>query len=127
EIRLPPTASPPRMKILAERRIASTEQRGAPEPVRDQAPLSRSGPSSAVRVINPRTASPAFIGALDIDSVPAGSTVFIDAKLAGATPLQVTELRAGSHVVRIVRDGHRRWTASVPVPADKRTRIKATL
>jgi chromosome segregation ATPase len=126
-IRLPPSASPPRMKVLAERWIASTEPRVAPEPVPAQKPLSRSGPSSAVRIINAPTASPVFFGALDIASDPAGSTVFIDGKLVGETPLQVTALRAGSHVVRIVRDGHRRWTASVPVPADKRTRIKATL
>ena len=95
--------------------------------MRAQKPLSASGPSSAVRVITTPAASPAFIGALDIESDPAGSTVFIDGKLAGETPLQVPELRAGSHVVRIVRDGHRRWTASVPVPADTLTRIKVTL
>jgi hypothetical protein len=126
-IHVPPTAPPPRMKVLAERRIASTEQRRSPEPVRAQKPFSGFERSSAVSVIKSPTSLPAFIGALDIESDPAGSTVFIDGKVVGETPVHVTDLRAGSHVVWIVRHGYQRWTASVPVPADKRTRIKATL
>ena len=53
--------------------------------------------------------------------------MFLDRKYVGETPVQLTELRAGSHVVWIERDGYQRWTASVLVAADKQTQIAATL
>lgn len=62
-----------------------------------------------------------------VDSEPAGSAVFVDRQLVGETPLELTQLRAGSHVVRIERDGYDRWTAAVLVAADKQTRVSATL
>jgi hypothetical protein len=83
--------------------------------------------SSTASVAKVPISSPVFTGALDIESDPQGSSVFIDRKYVGRTPIQLSELRAGSHVVWILRDGHQRWSASVLVPADKRTHIKATL
>ena len=34
-------------------------------------------------------------------------------------------LRAGSHLIWIERDGYRRWTRVVQVPADRVTRVSA--
>jgi PEGA domain len=68
-----------------------------------------------------------YVGALTIDSAPPGSAVFIDRQLVGKTPLELTRLRAGSHVVRIERDGYDRWTTAILVAADKQTRVSARL
>ena len=68
-----------------------------------------------------------FVGTLTVDSEPAGSAVFIDRELVGETPVELTRLRAGSHVVRIERDGYDRWTTAVHVAADKLTRVNAGL
>jgi hypothetical protein len=68
-----------------------------------------------------------YIGALMVDSEPMGSVVFVDRQQIGETPLQLTRLRAGSHVVRIERDGYDRWTQAVLVVADKETRVSAKL
>ena len=56
-----------------------------------------------------------------------GSAVFIDRTYVGETPVQLKQLRAGSHTVWIQREGYQRWTASVLVSADRQTRVAATL
>jgi hypothetical protein len=68
-----------------------------------------------------------FLGGLLVESRPTGARVYVDGRLLGTTPMTVPELRAGSHVVRLELDGHRRWTASVQVVAGERTRVAASL
>jgi hypothetical protein len=68
-----------------------------------------------------------FIGALTIESEPLGATVFVDQQLLGETPVHLKSLRAGEHLVRLEHEGFERWTASVRVPADQQTRVRAAL
>jgi chromosome segregation ATPase len=68
-----------------------------------------------------------YVGALTVDSEPAGSAVFVDREFVGETPLELTGLRVGSRVVRVERDGYDRWTTAVLVAADKQTRVSARL
>jgi hypothetical protein len=70
--------------------------------------------------------APFYVGTLSIDADPGGD-VFIDRENAGHTPLRLTNLRAGSHLIWVERDGYRRWTRVVPVPADRITRLSAEL
>jgi hypothetical protein len=125
-IQVLPTGLPGHLINHSERRIAP-EKKQSVERVRTKNPSVTARQSSAASVAKAPISSPVFIGALDIASDPPGSSVFIDRKYVGRTPIQLSELRAGSHVVWIVRDGHQRWTASVLVPADVRAHIKATL
>jgi hypothetical protein len=67
-----------------------------------------------------------FVGTLSIDAAPSGQ-VFIDREAAGQTPLRVQNLKAGSHLVWIEREGYRRFTRVVQVPADRVSRIWADL
>jgi chaperonin cofactor prefoldin len=68
-----------------------------------------------------------FTGVLVVASVPTGAAVFIDQKQVGTTPLELTRLRAASHVIRIEHAGYERWTTALLVPADKQTRVSANL
>ena len=45
----------------------------------------------------------------------------------GKTPVRVSGLRAGSHLVWIEREGYRLWTRVVAVPADNVTRVSVAL
>ena len=67
-----------------------------------------------------------YVGALSIDANPGGE-VFINRQDAGRTPLLVEKLKAGSHLVWIEREGYRRWTRVVQVPADRVSRVVAEL
>ncbi len=78
------------------------------------------------RVSAPAVARVNYVGTLSIDSSPGGN-VFIDRKAAGRTPLRAANLRAGSHLVWIEREGYRRWTRVVPVSADRVSRVSAEL
>ena len=66
------------------------------------------------------------MGTLSIDAARAGE-VSIDRQVAGRTPLRAENLRAGSHLIWIEREGYRRWTRVVAVPADRVTRVSAKL
>lgn len=66
-------------------------------------------------------------GVLQVDSRPRGAQVFVDGRLVGTTPLMLTEVRPGSHAVRIDLRGHRRWVASVDVAPGERQRVAASL
>jgi hypothetical protein len=68
-----------------------------------------------------------YVGTLAIDADPNGAVVLINRKIMGRTPLRLTELRAGSHLVWIEREGYRRWTGVVLVPANQVTRVNADL
>jgi hypothetical protein len=67
-----------------------------------------------------------FVGTLTIDAQPAGE-VFVNRRRAGPTPLRLDNLRAGSHLIWIERDGYRRWTRVVAVVANRVSRISASL
>jgi serine/threonine-protein kinase len=68
-----------------------------------------------------------FIGVLAIDSRPPGAHVFVDGKPAGTTPLEMSSVDAGSHVLRLEMDGYQRWTSAVRVVAGERNRVTASL
>jgi molybdenum-dependent DNA-binding transcriptional regulator ModE len=68
-----------------------------------------------------------FVGTLAVESSPPGAAVFINRQRVGVTPLEVQGLQSGSRVIWIERDGYRRWTAAVDVPADRLTRVSAKL
>ena len=70
--------------------------------------------------------APRYVGTLSIDSSPGGE-VFLDRQSAGLTPLRLTNLRAGSHLIWIERDGYRRFTRVVQVPSGRVTRLSAEL
>ena len=82
-------------------------------------PISKGEPRPPARTVS-------YVGTLTIDSEPGGE-VFIDRASAGHTPLRVERLKAGSHLVWIERDGYRRWTRVVEVPADRVSRVVADL
>jgi len=67
-----------------------------------------------------------YVGSLSIDSQPGGE-VFLDRESAGHTPLRLTNLKAGSHLIWIERDGYRRFTRVIEVPSDRVTRLFADL
>ena len=76
----------------------------------------RATASGGTRSSTPVPATPAtlghYSGTLIIESKPPGAKVYVDNKLTGTTPLSVQNVPAGSHAVRLERDGYRRWSSS---------------
>jgi len=71
-------------------------------------------------------AATTYFGTLSIDAEPGGD-VYIDRRMVGRTPQRVANLRAGSHLVWIERDGYRRYTTVVQVPANRVSRVSVAL
>lgn len=68
-----------------------------------------------------------FTGDLEIESDPAGATVLIDRRQVGKTPLQLHNVRIGSHVIWIERHGYRRSTRFVTVRAGSKVQVRSAL
>jgi hypothetical protein len=101
-----------------------------PEPAPEASvPVSPPRPTGQARA-QPRTERAPrepFVGTLSVEAVPAGGEVFINRRSVGKTPVRLSGLRAGSHLVWIERAGYRRFTRVVTVPADQVTRVSVAL
>jgi hypothetical protein len=89
-------------------------QRGARSPS-DATPPTQDVPSAALT------------GSLYVDSRPRGANVLIDGKRVGQTPLNLSEVSVGSHVVVIEMAGKKTWTATSLVTAGKIARVTGSL
>ena len=113
-----PPAVAPRVVIPAAAVTPVRDVQARDTPARD-APVRVAAPPAARPIVN-------YVGTLSIDADPAGD-VFIDRKAVGKTPMRAENLKAGSHLVWIERDGYQRFTRVVQVPADRVTRLVADL
>jgi hypothetical protein len=68
-----------------------------------------------------------YKGMLSVTADRPGARVFVNRKSVGTAPVRLRNLRAGAHLVWVERDGFRRWTKVVTVPAEKITRVSADL
>jgi hypothetical protein len=114
-------------QLVPEEPVA--ESTPAPQPVAlvaaaTAAPVT--GPEPTIAEEQPVPSPVEFVGTLSIDAAPGGQ-VFIDREAAGQTPLRVQNLKAGSHLVWIEREGYRRFTRVVEVPANRVSRVWADL
>ena len=69
----------------------------------------------------------AAFGVLQVESRPRGARVFVDGRLVGTTPMVLSEIRPGTHAVRIDLSGYRRWVTTVDVAPGERQRVAASL
>ena len=68
------------------------------------------------------------IGEIDVDSTPTGATVVIDGQPHGATPLpSAVVVNAGTHSVRVSKDGFNMFESQVLVAGKQRRAVSATL
>jgi hypothetical protein len=115
------TAAPTTPRVIpAATKSASRKERSSKAATQDRArrPQPAGGDPSA---------PPVFAGALAVQSNPAGGTVFLDRQRVGETPLQLTGVTAGAHVIWIESPGHARWTTAIQVNTNKLVKVSATL
>lgn len=92
--------------------------------------LSPADPVAAIEIdLLPAPAPPAAAaaGSIVVESRPSGATVILDGRVVGATPAVVADVAAGTHQVRIERDGYRPWVADVEVEGSDQVRVAASL
>jgi hypothetical protein len=79
------------------------------------------------RASTSRPAAPGGTGALFVFSRPPGAQVFLDERLVGATPLNLSDVAAGAHRVRIALADHQRWETTVRIAPGVSERVAASL
>ncbi|HEY7059656.1 MAG TPA: PEGA domain-containing protein, partial [Vicinamibacterales bacterium] len=86
-------------------------------------------PATSTRAAAPQEPSStgAYTGALFVDSRPTGANVLLDGRLVGKTPLRLSAVKIGSHVVRLELPEHQAWTASTRVSAGEESRVTGSL
>ena len=125
----PPAVEVPRLseepKPPASRAVNAPRTLNAPQPVNLLQTVNAPQTLSVSKIPEASQAS-RYVGTLSIDASPGGE-VFVDRQAAGPTPLRLTNLRAGSHLIWIERDGYRRFTRVVQVPSGRVSRLYAEL
>jgi hypothetical protein len=82
--------------------------------------LDRPGPATV-------TGPASTTGALHIESRPSGAQVFVNGRLIGSTPLLLSNVSTGSHLVQLELPGYRRWSRSISVGLGERAHVAASL
>jgi hypothetical protein len=129
DIYLPPTPGPAGTEITAGPAASRPPvAKAAPRiPAKTtKAPIAPKATASSAAAARP-PAGTAAPGSLAVESRPEGARVFVDGRLSGTTPLVLPGVAAGSHVVRVERDGYRRWSSKVRVTSGRRARVTASL
>jgi hypothetical protein len=62
-----------------------------------------------------------------VDSRPRGATVFVYNKKVGVTPLMMSDVEIGSHVVRFEMAGKKPWSTSTRVVSGQTARVTGSL
>jgi hypothetical protein len=123
-------AAPLPNATLGKRSASTTERRGGPaaRPGRAIEATEKPGsPAASPQAVAATKDAKQFVGVLAVESVPAGAAVFLNQQSVGQTPLNLPDVRAGTHAIRVEHDGYARWTATVLVFAGKQTRITSLL
>jgi hypothetical protein len=103
--------------------VTSTASLSLPSTLPDQpSPLPSTEPP-----ITPLVKPTIYKGTLSVNADRPGATVFVNREHVGQAPVRIRNLRAGAHLVWIERDGYRRWTRVITVPAERVTRVSADL
>jgi len=122
----PPPVTQPAPELVASTVIETPKVIDAPKAPKAAAPKAPALKALKAPQAPQAPQAPRYVGTLSIDADPGGD-VFVDRESAGHTPVRLTNLRAGSHLVWIERNGYRRFTRVVQVPADRVTRLSAEL
>lgn len=71
--------------------------------------------------------TPAGTGGLAVSSTPAGANVFLDNVFIGISPLTMTSVAAGNHVVSIKLEGYQEYSVTTPVNTGAESTVSASL
>ena len=66
-------------------------------------------------------------GELEVRSEPSGAKVYVDGKEAGETPVVLSNIRVGGHVLRIGKEGHEPYEEQVKVGEGERKKVSFSL
>jgi hypothetical protein len=92
----------------------------AAAPPRPSTPASLGKPSAAA-------GRSGAMGALAIESRPAGASVLLNGKPSGTTPMMINDLAPGDYRVTLSLSGYREFATTVRVVAGERARAAARL
>jgi hypothetical protein len=127
-----PSATPNETRHVPESTDTPSAQAPVPaSPVSQPAsPGLRAAPVKSAASSKPRVPAATvreLAGTLTIDSRPVGASVFIDDRLVGTTPMLLSEISPGTHVIRLQLGGHRDWKSTVQIVGDLPNRVTAGL
>jgi hypothetical protein len=82
---------------------------------------------SEVSAVLQSQAAPSGRGGLSVSSTPSGANVFLDNNFIGITPLTLSDIAAGSHLVTIRFDRYQDYTVTTAVNVEATSTVSAAL
>lgn len=103
--------------------LANAKTGAIPPPFVPQVAAATVSTEPSIAQVHPRI----YKGTLSVNADHPGAKVFVNRQIVGTAPVRVRNLRAGAHLVWVEREGYRRWTRVITVPAERVTRVSADL
>lgn len=66
-------------------------------------------------------------GKLNVISIPSGANVYVDNVYKGQTPITITKLSVGQHVVKLTKAGYNNYITTISITAGKTTKLNVVL
>jgi hypothetical protein len=117
--------TPARSIVVPLKPASASASSPAPAPAPAAAP--RATPRPAPPPPEEPQSSTVYTGSIYVDSRPRGARVSIDGKAVGVTPLRVSDVRIGTHVVRLELPDHRLWSSTTRVISGQEQRVTGSL
>jgi hypothetical protein len=72
--------------------------------------------------VNLTLLSPA-LGAINLTSTPSGASVFLDDSFKGVSPIIISNVPVGKHIIKVTKSGYKDWQQEINVSSDKTIEI----
>jgi hypothetical protein len=72
--------------------------------------------------VNLTLLSPA-LGAINLTSTPSGASVFLDDSFKGVSPIIISNVPVGKHIIKVTKSGYQDWQQEINVSSDKTIEI----
>ncbi|MDD3656572.1 MAG: PEGA domain-containing protein [Atribacterota bacterium] len=66
-------------------------------------------------------------GSIAVNSNPKGADIYLDDNYEGLTPLNLTQISVGSHIIKLILPGYREWISEITVSSEQVSRISVDL
>ena len=68
-----------------------------------------------------------YKGNVDISSIPAGATIYLDGNYAGIAPRMISDIPTGKHAISLKLDGYYDWKSEIEIVKGKTVTISAQM
>jgi len=80
-------------------------------------------PDKTIEIFVNLTSLSLALGEIKLTSTPSGASVFLDGSFIGASPIIISNVSVGKHIIKVTKSGYQDWQQEITVSSDKTIEI----